>query len=53
MELFPAGQDAKPLLLEFVEQLEEIIAKDLVSLPKEEHDRYFDDLDLVTAMFRI
>ncbi|WP_124524557.1 hypothetical protein [Pseudomonas sp. KBW05] len=52
MKLFPADQETLPSLFEFIEQFEEMIAKDIISLPAEEEDD-FTRLDDVTAMYRI
>ena len=48
--LFPDGKPANPDNLDLVEQLEELIANDVMSLPFSERDTSFEALDSLVAM---
>lgn len=52
-DLFPEGQTADPSHLDLVEQLEELIAKDVMSLPSAEREKCFQDLDDLVSMLKI
>ncbi|RQO62218.1 hypothetical protein [Pseudomonas sp. KBW05] len=52
-QLFPEGEAANPDHLDLVEQLEELIANDVMSLPASERDSCFKNLDELVAMLQI
>ncbi|QXI03025.1 hypothetical protein HV782_013950 [Pseudomonas monsensis] len=52
-KLFPEGQAANPHHLELVEQLEELIANDVMALPASERDSRFEELDALVDMLQI
>lgn len=51
--ILPAGKRVKPINLELVEQLEDILSGDVVSRPPEARDWIFDGLVTVEKMIRI
>ncbi|MGC3935979.1 hypothetical protein [Pseudomonas atacamensis] len=52
-KLFPEGEAADPYRLELVEQLERLIANDVMSLPASERDSRFEELDDLVDMLQI
>lgn len=51
--ILPAGKPVKPLSMEFVDQLVDILRGNVVSRPPEDRDWIFDGLVLVEKMTRI